>query len=308
MSMIEIGSSIGLNLGITVLGNMGVGNTIGAFDLNSVVPETLYQVRIESTMEISIVKESVLRSGRISDYQHKICFGEAYVGNPYIRNRYPAVYELWQDLIYRCYNPNDRLFDYYGGLAIDVCDRWRCYEYFVADLACIEGGVLVLENPDENYAIDIKTATGYCATYDISNATIRPFKDSFVNQCLIDRSHGYRKIMNAKTINPMIAKLVSNKKRTKRKEMQKLINPPAAPMMRHSVLPPMLTIPDKPCTYVLGKGTPIEEIPMDYSNAAALAIPNLIKRDQFHRVIMDAFDIDHRLIPEGKKIMCTIVK
>ena len=308
MSMIEMGSSIGLNLGITVLGNMGIGNTLGSYDLNSVVPETLYQVRIESTMEISIVKESVLRSGRIADYQHKICFGEAYVGNPYIRNKYPAIYELWKDMIYRCYNPNDRLFDYYGGLAIDVCDRWRCYEYFAADLAGIEGGVLVLENPNENYAIDIRTATGYCGTYDINSASIRPFKDSFVNQCLIDKTHGYRKIMNAKTINPMIIKLVSNKKRMKREEMQKLINPPEAAMMQHSVLPPVLIEPTKPCTYVPGKGAPIDVVPTDYSNAAALAIPNLIKKDQFHRVIMDAFDIDYRLIPEGKKIMCTIVR
>lgn len=308
MSMIEMGSSIGLNLGITVLDNMGIGNTLDSYDLNSVVPEMLYQVRIENTMDISIVKESVLRSGRITDYQHKICFGEAYVGNPYIRNKYPAIYELWQDMIYRCYNPNDRLFDYYGGLAIDVCDRWRCYEYFVADLAGIEGGILVLENPDENYAIDIRTATGYCGTYDITSAVIRPFKDSFVNQCLIDRTHGYRKIMNSKTINPMIAKLVSNKKRMKREEMQKLINPLEAAMMQHSVLPPVLIEPTKPCTYVPGKGAPIDAVPTDYSNAAALAIPNLIKKDQFHRVIMDAFDIDYRLIPEGKKIMCTIVR
>lgn len=37
-------------------------------------------------------------------------------------------------MIQRCHNPNNTNWKYYGGRGIAVCDRWRTYENFVADM------------------------------------------------------------------------------------------------------------------------------------------------------------------------------
>ena len=35
------------------------------------------------------------------------------------------IYYVWQSMIKRCHNPNDKSFSRYGGRGISVCDRWR---------------------------------------------------------------------------------------------------------------------------------------------------------------------------------------
>lgn len=38
------------------------------------------------------------------------------------RNRF---YKKWNDMIRRCYNPNEPAYRFYGALGIDVCEEWR---------------------------------------------------------------------------------------------------------------------------------------------------------------------------------------
>lgn len=40
------------------------------------------------------------------------------------------LYETWQGMKGRCYNPNDTRYDRYGGRGITVCDEWR-YDFVV---------------------------------------------------------------------------------------------------------------------------------------------------------------------------------
>lgn len=51
-------------------------------------------------------------------------------GNP------SKTYEAWHSMIQRCCNPNHKQFSYYGGRGITVCDRWRAFENFLADMGC----------------------------------------------------------------------------------------------------------------------------------------------------------------------------
>jgi hypothetical protein len=37
-------------------------------------------------------------------------------------------------MIQRCTNPNGKAFKWYGGRGITVCDRWRNFENFLADM------------------------------------------------------------------------------------------------------------------------------------------------------------------------------
>lgn len=43
-------------------------------------------------------------------------------------------YNSWSGMIQRCYNPSAEQYGYYGGRGITVCDRWRKFENFYADM------------------------------------------------------------------------------------------------------------------------------------------------------------------------------
>lgn len=43
-------------------------------------------------------------------------------------------YGIWNTMLGRCINPNVEKFGDYGGRGITVCDRWRLFENFLADM------------------------------------------------------------------------------------------------------------------------------------------------------------------------------
>lgn len=44
------------------------------------------------------------------------------------------IYWIWNDMIRRCTDPNHTRWANYGGRGITVCDRWRVFENFYADM------------------------------------------------------------------------------------------------------------------------------------------------------------------------------
>ena len=43
-------------------------------------------------------------------------------------------FTTWQQMFNRCYNPNEKSYPNYGGRGIIVCERWRTFEAFYADM------------------------------------------------------------------------------------------------------------------------------------------------------------------------------
>jgi hypothetical protein len=43
-------------------------------------------------------------------------------------------YETWVGMFQRCYNEKKKAYKYYGGRGIEVCERWRKFEHFLADM------------------------------------------------------------------------------------------------------------------------------------------------------------------------------
>lgn len=64
-------------------------------------------------------------------------------------------YISWRRAIQRCYDPNDKRFEHYGGRGITMCDRWRGengFQNFLADMGPRpEGLTLDRINNDGNY-------------------------------------------------------------------------------------------------------------------------------------------------------------
>lgn len=70
-------------------------------------------------------------------------------------NRYNPTYKTWNEMKYRCENPNSDAYKHYGGRGIKVCARWRdSFENFLADMG---------ERPSKYHSIDRIDVNGdYC--------------------------------------------------------------------------------------------------------------------------------------------------
>ncbi|TDR34683.1 hypothetical protein [Aquamicrobium defluvii] len=80
----------------------------------------------------------------------------------------------WRGMIDRCTNPKHGYYEYYGARGITVCDRWRNYENFLADMGeRPDGTTLDRVDNDGNYE------PGNCrwATWDEQGANKRKPKD-----------------------------------------------------------------------------------------------------------------------------------
>ena len=43
-------------------------------------------------------------------------------------------YKVWREMTQRCTNRNHKNWEHYGGRGVSVCDRWRVFENFLADV------------------------------------------------------------------------------------------------------------------------------------------------------------------------------
>ena len=61
-----------------------------------------------------------------------------------------GAYSSWDAMIQRCHNPAAFAYDYYGGRGILVCERWRKFDGFYADMQDRPEGKELDRWPDKN--------------------------------------------------------------------------------------------------------------------------------------------------------------
>jgi hypothetical protein len=81
-----------------------------------------------------------------------------------------AEYKCWGHMLQRCDNPKDKRFTDYGGRGITVCERWRLYENFFADMG---------RKPSPKHSIDRIEVNG---NYEPSNCRWATAKEQRANQ------------------------------------------------------------------------------------------------------------------------------
>jgi hypothetical protein len=60
------------------------------------------------------------------------------------------LHTTWQRIWNRCTNPNADNWAYYGGRGIQVCERWRVFDHFLADMSASHSDGLTIERMDPN--------------------------------------------------------------------------------------------------------------------------------------------------------------
>lgn len=72
-------------------------------------------------------------------------------------NKQSAEYTAWLNMISRCENARNQAYIYYGGRGIRVCDRWKCFDLFFADMG---------KKPSNKHSLDRLNVNG---DYELSN-------------------------------------------------------------------------------------------------------------------------------------------
>lgn len=61
-----------------------------------------------------------------------------------------SIYNIWSDMLTRCYNVNRKRYKDYGGRGITVCERWHHFENFFADIGNRPHPSLTLDRINNN--------------------------------------------------------------------------------------------------------------------------------------------------------------
>jgi hypothetical protein len=88
------------------------------------------------------------------------------------------IYVSWCHMIDRCLNPNNAKFHHYGERGITVCERWKKFDNFYADMGEMPDG-LTLERRDNSKGYSPDNCVW--ATYTEQNRNRRPFRQGGVS-------------------------------------------------------------------------------------------------------------------------------
>lgn len=110
----------------------------------------LSKIKFIKTGTIVTATHSSILAGSVYDpYYPSVC-GVACIGNALSNCR---EYNIWHNMIKRCYDKNHKSYKSYGGIGVTVDDRWKCFEYFLKDFPSLPGYNNYVKDP-LSYCLD----------------------------------------------------------------------------------------------------------------------------------------------------------
>lgn len=130
------------------------------FEIIERQPNSRVIVRFLKTGSIAKTWSGNCSAGKVADPFHKSRLGVGYTGNFKKTPYHKKAYQLWSNMLKRCYDPND-VRGYYGK-GVEVDPAWHCYATFLDDISTLKGFSHWLNN--EKYNLD-KDLLGDGKTY-----------------------------------------------------------------------------------------------------------------------------------------------
>lgn len=102
-------------------------------------------IEFSNTGSISEVSYDEALRGCVKDKFMPSIFGIGFLGNAHKKGN-EREYNIWIDMLSRCYNEQDKAYRFYGQVGCKVSDEWHCFENFLADIKEIPGYSLLKSN------------------------------------------------------------------------------------------------------------------------------------------------------------------
>lgn len=121
--------------------------------------------------------------GKVADPYYRSIAGVGYLGDISKDIYTKKEYDMWRNMILRCYDPSHHAYGLYGAIGVTVCDRWHNFTNFYMDLQSLPG-FFAYTNSDnkEQYSIDkdvLQSAIPHNRrVYSPSTCIITPMNDN----------------------------------------------------------------------------------------------------------------------------------
>lgn len=126
-----------------------------------------YLVLFHSTHSLVEASRPNIRRGQVRDPYKKTIFGEGCLGEYKEQHPYQkAAYNLWYNMMRRCYDPSLPEYQLYGGAGVFVDQSWRCFANFLRDIHDIVYFTRWVEAPSK-YDLDKDYFMANCYGKDI---------------------------------------------------------------------------------------------------------------------------------------------
>lgn len=125
-------------MGSIHIGSVYQSNNSGSFIVLEKCDRTdFYKIKFIDTDTIKDVRTHNIISGSIRDPYRKSVYGVACTGRAKTNGSNKKLYDVWHQMISRCYNKNDKRYFTYRN--VTVCDDWLIFENFLNDAKSIDG-------------------------------------------------------------------------------------------------------------------------------------------------------------------------
>lgn len=139
------------------IGGVFTSNNFGDFEIIEQIPETNnYRIKFFNTGSYAISSYESIRHGRVRDKFAPVVAGVGYTGtfeDVVTKPENVIFYRAWNDMLHRCYDINDKDFQYYGAMGVTVDPAWFDFGTYFNDIKEIPGYDKKLKYPNQ-YQLD----------------------------------------------------------------------------------------------------------------------------------------------------------
>jgi thymidylate synthase len=149
-------------------------NKYGEFIVTERIDSRKYIVKFKKTGYINEVSKNNIKNLQVKDPYYPIIYGVACFGETCLNKDNRRLRSLWNNIISRCYNLEDKDYPAYGGCGTYVSNDWLVFSNFEKEYPLIAKHELKEENPSE-YTLDKDFLGGNC--YSLKNCIFLSKKD-----------------------------------------------------------------------------------------------------------------------------------